>query len=188
MMTMTEQLTKDFILKSITKQFNFQNKNIYDWNNAKTVWKELCGYLILTSFIGSIEWVKDEDLQKHGVDFIYKDKLYDLKSLVGDYHTEEGLNIPIELKQYGKSPYDDKITDVLVYTVLETSTISIVFVDFEKLKDWVILNSDKYEETTAKNYSGSYIKVPIRDIKDFCEVKRIKRIKDDFFLKNSFCW
>lgn len=172
-MVSIEQLTKDYIHKVITKPFNFRNVDINDWNASKTVWKELTGFLTLTKLLGPLDWVEDKVLQKQGVDFIYKGKNHDLKALVGDYHTEEGLNVTIELKQYSKSSFDDKITDVLVYTILEETGISIVFIDFKKLKDWIISKSTNYQLRTSNNGTGEYVKVPVRDLKDFSVVRSL---------------
>lgn len=162
-----ETLTKSFINKTITKHFNFRNVEIYNWNASKTVWKELAGYLICAEIFIGMQWVEDKNLQRKGVDFIYKGKRHDLKSLVGNYTTEDGLNVVIELSQYGKpSLTSDKLTDVLVYTVLEENRVSLVLIPYKKVLEQLPRLSSKYVHKTSNNGTGVYIKVPVSDIEE----------------------
>lgn len=161
-MKTTERLCKDFI----TRRFNFRKVDILDWSSSKTVWKELAGYFIIKEFLPDLQWIENSDLQKQGVDFIYKNKYHDLKSLVGDYHTDRGLNIILEVSQYGKpSLTADKLTDVLVYTILEETSVSLVFINYKMLVH-NLYRLDKYERKTSFNGSGCYIKIPVGDLID----------------------
>lgn len=160
-----ETLTKSFINKTITKPFNFRNVDINNWNVSKTVWKELCGYLICAEVFTGMQWVEDKSLQRKGVDFVYKGKYPDEKSLIGDYHDENGLNIVLELSQYGKpSLTADKLTDVLVYTVLEENRVSLVLIPYKKVLEQLPRLANKYIHKTSNNRTGVYIKVPVSDI------------------------
>lgn len=173
-----ETLTKSFIAEMITKPFNFRCLNIHNWQQSKTVWKELSGFLILTGLLGPLDWVKDRDLQKQGVDFIYKGKYHDLKALVGDYTTEDGLNVVIELAQYGKPSLTlDKLTDALVYTVLEERGVHVVFVDYKKLVKNQDYLREHYNIRTSNNGTGEYVRVPVKDLSKITNVvvKEVKR-------------
>lgn len=171
-----ETLTKSYIAKLITRPLNFRNVDINNWNASKTVWKETVGVLIVKYLFSNLEWTTDRDLQKKGVDFVYKGKRHDLKSLVGNYTTEDGLNVVIELSQYGKpSLTTDRLTDVLVYTVLEERGVHVVFVDYKKLVKNQGYLREHYNIKISNNGTGEYVRIPVRDLPKITNV--VKEVK-----------
>lgn len=182
-MSTVEQMTKMFINNKIdntgkvSKYFedmNFRKANLLDWNASKTVWKEVVGRLILDDFLKHYTWNTDSVTQKKGVDFVFNNKNTDLKSLVGNYRDENGLNITLELKQYNKETLtEDKLTDVLAYTVLEENRISLVLIPYKKLLKQLPALVEKYEHKISNNGSGEYIKVPVNQLKGVMFLERL---------------
>lgn len=178
-----EQMTKMFInnktedtdkINRYFEELNFRHVDLNDWNASKTVWKEVAGRLILDDFLRHYTWNTDTTTQKQGVDFTFNNKNTDLKSLVGWYHDENGLNITLELKQYDKETLtEDKLTDVLAYTVLDENKISLVLIPYKKLLKQLPTLSNKYEHRVSNNGSGEYIKVPVNRIKGVMTLERL---------------
>lgn len=176
----TEELTKDFIssflgrtdyeVTNIFNKLNWRKTDLGNWEQSKTVWKEVTGYLILKDFLRDFHWNEDTVTQKQGVDFTSFRKKHDLKALVGNYHNENNqLCITVELEQYKKQTLaTDKLTEVLAYTVVEDGEYTVVLIPYKKLLKWLNTHKNNYKKYTSNNGSGLYIKVPISDL-DFAE-------------------
>lgn len=165
-----EQITKDYLKdKNIdVNMFNFRGVDLSDWNASKSVWKEATGYCMLQKVGFDFVWNNDKLLQKQGVDFVYKNKNHDLKALVGNYHTDGDLYVTIELKQYGKKTLVPKATDVMIFTVLEENSKSIVLIDYKTLLKMDFTN---YEKRTSCNGTGEYVRIAVKDIPGAKEIR-----------------
>lgn len=103
-----------------------------------------------------IEKIENKILQKRGIDYIVDDCKIDIKVCCGPDYTK----CPLEIRQYGKTAYVGKETDMLLYILADWRGIRIVpyaYTSYVKFVDDAIKNPKAYDIKISRNGTGAYV-------------------------------